>query len=254
VTPPASGEDLLKACGELRAKGIEPMIAPAQDGAIPGFLYMLIASSRLGPEGIEALRKGERKLTDPDLVEAATFFKSLYDQCFAEGSLGTAYVEGKAMFALGRGAMMEGGSADYAGFIETNPKINLGVVPFPSLPGGTPSTVTGMQNIFGVNAKSANQEDAITFLNWMLTDAPSQMVSDTITLSTNTNVGPSDNKVMQEMLAASKSNDVRVWFEYPEIGKVFATVGLNAQQFFLGELTPEAFSQVLQDAVAPAAN
>jgi raffinose/stachyose/melibiose transport system substrate-binding protein len=254
AVPPTTTDELLALCDDLRAKGIEPMIAPAQDGAIPGFLYMLIASSRLGVDGVAALRSGERKLTDPDLVEAAAFLKTLHDRCFAEGSLGTSYVEGKAMFALGRGAMMEGGSADYAGFTETNPSVNLSVVPWPPLPGGTGSTVTGMQNIFGVNARSTHQEAAATFLDWMLGDRPAQMVADTITLSTNKNISPSDNRVMQEMVAASRSNDVRVWFEYPEIGRVFSTVGLNAQALFLGELSPEDFSAALQAVVEPTAN
>src|SRR5690606_8305059 len=111
-----------------------------------------------------------------------------------------------------------------------------------------------MQNIFGVNANSPRQEAAATFLDWMLGDEPAQMVADTITLSTNKNISPSDNRVMQEMVTASKSNDVRVWFEYPEIGTVFSTVGLNAQSLFLGEMSPEDFSAALQAVVQPSAN
>lgn len=79
------------------------------------------------------------------------------------------------------------------------------------------------------------------------------MVVDTITLSTSKEVLPSDNRVMVEMIQASKSNDVRVWFEFPQTGKVFSTAGLKAQSLFLGELSPEDFAKALQDTVNPAA-
>jgi raffinose/stachyose/melibiose transport system substrate-binding protein len=253
LTPPATWDEFFAVAKALKAKNIAPMIAPAQDGTIPAFLYMLIASTILGADGLDEVRRGARKLTDPDLLKAAVFLRDLYP-FFQPGALGTSYTEGKALFALGRGAMMEGGSADYAGFTTTNPKANLGVVPFPAPPGGKPATVTGMQQVFGVNAKTPRMAEAIGFLRWMLTKEPAQMVVDTITLSTSTEVAPSNNRVMTEMIQASKSNDVRVWFEYPQVGKVFSTVGLKAQSLFLGELSPEDFARALQDTVNPAAS
>ena len=79
------------------------------------------------------------------------------------------------------------------------------------------------------------------------------MVVDSITLTTNKNVEPSNNPVMKEMVEASKSNDVRVWYEFPEVGNVFAAIGTNAQALFLGEMTPEAFAAALQATVTPGA-
>ncbi len=56
---------------------------------------------------------------------------------------------------------------------------------------------------------------------------------------------------MQQMVQASHSNDVRVWYEFPETGNVFATVQKNAAALFLKKMTPEEFSAKLQDAVKP---
>lgn len=120
---------------------------------------------------------------------------------------------------------MAAGSADYAGFMTDNPKLNVGVVSFPAGPGGKPATVTGMQQVFGVNKHTAHMQAAITFLQWILGKTLAQIVVDTITLSTSSQVLSSNNPVMAEMVAAAKSNDVRVWFEYPEVGKVFSTGG-----------------------------
>jgi raffinose/stachyose/melibiose transport system substrate-binding protein len=248
ITPPTTSDELLEVSAALKEKGVTPMIAPAQDGIIPAFLYMLLGSGVQGADGIDAIRSGERKFTDPDMVAAAAYLQELF-QYLHEGAIGTPYIEGKALFALGQGAMMEGGSADYAGFTETNPNINLGVVPFPALPGGTPSTVTGMERIFAINKDTAHLDEAVTFVQWMLGDEPAQMVVDTITLSTNKNVVPSDNEVMKQMIEASRSNDVRVWYELPETGAVMGAMRENSQALFLGEMTPEEFAQKLQDAV-----
>jgi raffinose/stachyose/melibiose transport system substrate-binding protein len=252
LTPPATWEQYFAVAKALRDKGVTPMIGPSQDGTIPGFLYMLTASSILGQDGLDAVRRGTRKLTDPDVLKAAYFLRDIY-ATFHTGALGTSYTEGKALFALGRGAMMEAGSADYAGFTTTNPKINVGVVPFPAPPGGKPSTVTGMQQLFGVNSKTKHMAEAVTFLQWMLGREPAQMVVDTITLSASTEVKPTDNRVMVEMIEAAKSNDVQVWFQFAETARVFSTVGLKAQSLFIGELSPEDFARALQDTVQPSA-
>ncbi|MCB1550290.1 MAG: extracellular solute-binding protein, partial [Hyphomicrobiaceae bacterium] len=200
--------------------------------------------------GFAEVRKGTRKLNDPDVVKAAEYLQDIYP-CFEEGALGTAYTEGKALFALGRGAMLEGGSADYAGFKQTNPKIDVGVVPFPAVDGGTPATVTGMQDTFSVNSKSAHPDEAIKFIQWLIAPEAAQMVADTITLSNTVGVAPSDNPVMMQMVQASHSNDVRVWYEFPETGDVFAAVQQNAAALFLKKMTPQEFADKLQAAVKP---
>ncbi len=250
LTPPTTMAEFHEVCKALQEKGITPMIAPAQDGVIPAFLYMMLSSGILGAEGFDKIRSGEKKFTDPDVIPAAVALRDMYP-CFQEGSLGTPYVEGKALFALGQGAMLEGGSADFAGFQETNPNIDVGVVPFPAVEGGKPSTVTGMEGAFAINAKSAHIDEAATFLQFMLGKEAAQMVVDTITLTTTEGVLPSENRVMSEMLTAAQSRDVRVFYEFPETGGVMAAVQQNAASLFLGELSPEDFSQMLQDVVIP---
>jgi raffinose/stachyose/melibiose transport system substrate-binding protein len=250
LTPPTTMEEFHTLCKTLQDKGITPMIAPAQDGVIPAFLYMMLSSGILGPDGFDKIRTGEKKFTDPDVLEAAIALKDMYP-CFQEGSLGTPYVEGKALFALGQGAMLEGGSADFAGFQETNPDIDVGVVPFPAAKGGKPSTVTGMEGAFAINSKSAHIPEAVKFLQFMLGKEAAQMVVDTITLTTTKGVLPSNNRVMAEMLKAAESRDVRVFYEFPQTGDVMAALQQNAGSLFIGDLTPEQFAQKLQDAVKP---
>lgn len=251
LTPPTNWDELKAVSEKLKANGIAPMMVPAQDGVIPFFLYMLAASSILKADGFEKVREGKIKLTDPELLAASQFLHDIYPY-FQEGALGTPYVEGKALFAHGRAAMMEGGSADFAGYTEVNPDVKLGVVPFPSPTGvGAPSSVTGMEAPFAINKQTKHLDQAVVFLQWMLTKTPGQMVADHITLPTIEGVTPSDNPAMQEMIKASKSNDVRVWYEFPETGKIGDVIRDHGQELFTDAITPEKFAQLLQDSITP---
>ena len=125
------------------------------------------------------------------------------------------------------------------------------MVPFPAVEGGKPATVTGMEAPYNINAKSQHIPEAVTFLQWMMSKEAAQMVVDKITLTTTEGVVPSDNRVMKEMIEASRSRDVRVFYELPETGGVFAAIQQNAAALFLKEMSPEDFAAKLQEAVKP---
>lgn len=248
MEPPTNQAEFMSMCAAMKDKGITPLVVPASDGIVPSFIYMMLTSSVMGADGFAELRKGNRKFTDPDMLEAARFLQDMAD-CMQPGAVSTPYVEGKALAAMKRGAMMPGGSADYPGYQEINPAVDLGVVPFPGVGENKPATVTGLEYIYLVNAESEHQEEAITFLNWMLQDQAQQMVVDTITMTTNRNVVPSENRILEEFLQAARVNDVRVFYELPETGSVWNVVQQNAAALLMGEMTPEDFASAAQDAV-----
>ncbi|MET1416657.1 extracellular solute-binding protein [Roseibium sp. HPY-6] len=253
IEPPQTQAEFMEACTAMKEQGVTPLVIPASDGIVPSFMYMMMASSIMGADGFADIRAGKRRFDDPDMLKAAEFLQEIA-ACVQPGALSTPYVEGKALAAMKQGAMMPGGSADYAGYQEINPAVDLGVVPFPAVEGGTPATVTGLEYIFMVNSKSENQDAALTFLQWMLGDEAQQMVVDTITMSTSANVSPSDNRILDEFTTAAKSNDVRVFYELPETGNVWSVAQQNVAALFLGEMTPQAFSEALQAAVKPSKN
>lgn len=253
LEPPANQAEFLEMCSTMKANGVTPMIVPASDGIVPSFMYMMLTASVLGVDGFAELRRGERKFTDPDLVEAAHFLQQMGD-CMQPGALSTPYVEGKALAALGQGAMMPGGSADYAGYQEINPNVDLGVVPFPGVGDRNGATVTGLEYIYLINSQSEQSNAALTFLQWMMGDEAQQMVVDTITMTTNKNVVPAENRILEEFVQATRSNDMRVFYELPETGNVWSVAQQNTAALFLGELSPEDFAAKVQEAVAPATN
>ncbi|WP_171208564.1 MULTISPECIES: ABC transporter substrate-binding protein [unclassified Ruegeria] len=249
LTPPSTQAEFMEMCTTLKAKGITPMVVPASDGIVPSFMYMMLTSSVMGADGFADLRAGKRKFTDPDMVDAARFLQEIGQNCLQPGALSTPYVEGKALAAMKRGAMMPGGSADYVGYKEINPNVDLGVVPFPAVGDNAPSTVTGLEYIFLVNSDAEDKDAAYTFLNWMLSEEAQQMVVDTITMTTHKDVTPSENRILDEFTSAAKVNDVRVFYELPETGNVWSVVQQNVAALFLGEMSPEDFAQAAQDAV-----
>ncbi|MFC2029740.1 extracellular solute-binding protein [Chloroflexota bacterium] len=251
VEPPTTWEELMSVSEELRAAGVAPMIMPAKDAIIPFFFYIMAVDSVLGPEGYDKLTKGEVKLTDEELVQATQLTRDMVEN-FQEGYLSTSYVEGKALFAREQGAMMIGGSADYAGYREVNPDVDVGVVAFPPPAGsGMPVTTSGMELVYAVSSGTEHPDEAMTFLNWLTSDEAGQMVADNITLSTVQGIVPSDNPVLAEMVRASE-NDVRVWYEIPATGGVLDVFGTHVQELFTDALTPEEFSQLAQDSITPA--
>lgn len=252
LTPPATWEDLLAVAQTLKDAGETPMIMPAKDGIIPYFFYMHAACSVFGPEGYAKLRQGQIKLTDEDVVKAMELSRQMADY-FQEGYLSTSYVEGKALFARERGAMIIGGSADYSGYREVNPDVDVSVVAFPApASGGFPSTTSGMELVYGVNSKSQAPDAGFTLLNWFMSDKAGQMVADNITLSTVKGILPSNNPVLAEMVKAAV-NDVRVWYEVPATAKVLDLFTTQSQQLYTDEVTPAEFAQLAQDAITPEA-
>ncbi len=250
MTPPTNQAEFVEMCAAMKEQGVTPLIVPASDGIVPSFMYMMLTASVLGVDGFAELRRGERAFTDPDLVEAAAFLQQIGD-CMQPGALSTPYVEGKALAALGQGAMMPGGSADYAGYQEINPNVDLGVVPFPAVGDNNPATVTGLEYIYLVNSDTDHSEAALTFLQWMMGDKAQQMVVDNITMTTNKNIIPAENRILEEFVQATRSNDMRVFYELPETGDVWSVAQQNTAALFLGELTPMEFAELVQAAVQP---
>src|SRR5204863_8168399 len=82
----------------------------------------------------------------------------------------------------GQTAMIIGGSADYTGYKQVNPKVDVAVFGFPSPSGKSHITVTGIELSYAVNAKSSNQDAAGTFVAWLGSKTAQQRVANTIAL------------------------------------------------------------------------
>jgi ABC-type glycerol-3-phosphate transport system substrate-binding protein len=253
ITPPTTWEELTAACEKLSSAGVTPLVLGAKDGVHPFFMYIGLTSAVLGPDGFQALIKGEKSLTDADAVAATQLLLDLQPY-YNPGFEATDYVSGKAIFAQGLGAMMVAGTADFTGFKQENPDADLGFMAWPGPEAGKYSTNTGLELLYTAysGADQAKQDAAAAFINWLATLEAQQIVSDTISLPVHKDITESSDPVRQETVQA-RGLDVPVWYDVPETNTSLDTVSQNQGGLWTGRLTAEQFAQIMQDSVKPSA-
>jgi raffinose/stachyose/melibiose transport system substrate-binding protein len=251
LTPPTTWQELRDTAQALQDAGETPIVLGAKDGVHPYFMYIGLVSSVLGPDGFEQLRRGERALTDPDLVEAAQLLLDL-QPFYQSGFQATDYVTAKAIFANGQGAMEVAGTADFTGFRQVNPEADLGFMAWPGPEAGLYSTNTGMELLYTVSRFSPpeKQEAATLFVAWLATQEAQQLVSDLIALPVHTGVTESSDPIRAETVAA-RGRDVIVWYDLPETAKTFDQASQSQGGLWTGRLSAQQFAEEMQASIVP---
>jgi raffinose/stachyose/melibiose transport system substrate-binding protein len=249
LKPPTNWAQLMAVTKKLASEGVTPWSMPAKDMIIPYFFYIMAASSILGQDGYTGLRRGTRKVTEPQVVKAAQLMIDLQEY-YNKGFQAVSYAEGKALFAQGRAAMLIGGSADYTGYKQVNPKVDVGVFGFPSPSGNRHVTVTGMELLYTVNAKSSHKPEATTLVAWLSSKGAQQVVANELARPIAVGAVPSaSNRVGREMVLAG-APDIPVWYSQPETGGTFGAI-TSAGGIFTGDLDAAGFAQKVQASIKP---
>jgi len=253
LEPPTTWQELKDVAQALKDAGETPIVLGAKDGVHPYFMYIGLVSSILGPEGFEQLRRGERMLTDPDLVEAAQLLLDLRP-FYQSGFQATDYVTAKAIFANAQGAMEVAGTADFTGYREVNPEADLGFIAWPGPEAGKYSTNTGMELLYTVSrfATPEAQDAATKLVAWLATEEAQQLVSDKIALPVHTGVTGSSDPIREETVAA-RGLDVIVWYDLPETALTFNAASEAQGGLWTERLTAEQFAAEMQASIVPSA-
>jgi ABC-type glycerol-3-phosphate transport system substrate-binding protein len=251
LEPPTTWQELMDVAQALKDAGETPLVLGAKDWVHPYFMYIGFSSSVLGPEGYNQLRRGERKLTDPDVVAAAQLLLDL-QPFYQAGFQATDYVTGKAIFANAQGAMQVAGTADFTGYREVNPEADLGFIAWPGPEEGKFATNTGMELLYTASRFSPPeaQEAVAQLVNWLATKDAQQMVSDLIALPVHKDVTESADPIRQETVQA-RGQDVTVWYDLPETNATLATAQTEQGGLWTGRLTAQQFAEVMQSAIVP---
>jgi raffinose/stachyose/melibiose transport system substrate-binding protein len=251
LEPPTTWQELMDVAQALKDAGETPLVLGAKDWVHPYFMYIGFSSSVLGPEGYDQLRRGERKLTDPDVVAAAQLLLDL-QPFYQAGFQATDYVTGKAIFANAQGAMQVAGTADFTGYREVNPEADLGFIAWPGPEEGKFATNTGMELLYTASRFSSPeaQEAVAQLVNWLATKDAQQMVSDLIALPVHKDVTESADPIRQETVQA-RGQDVTVWYDLPQTNATLATAQTEQGGLWTGRLTAQQFAEVMQSAIVP---
>ena len=249
LKPPKTWAQLIALCERLKGEGVTPWAMPAKDMIIPYFFYILAASAILGQDGYRGLRRGTRKLTEPQVVRAAQLMIDL-QEFYNDGFQAVGYAEGKALFARGQTAMLIGGSADYAGYKQVNPKVDVGVFGFPSITGNRRVTVTGLFLNYSVNVKSTHKREAAIFAAWTASRRCQQMVADELARPIRRGVVPGPGHRVEAEMVVAGNPDIPVWYEQPETGGTLGAV-TQAGGVFTGDLDAMGFAKKVQSSIKP---
>ncbi|MFD1713335.1 ABC transporter substrate-binding protein [Amnibacterium flavum] len=197
LTAPTDFTEWKEVCAVLEKNGVGCFIQGAQQVAFNQDTLQAIADT-INPGLFTKATRGEAKWTDPDLVEALTAWKSMFDDgIMQEGALGQQqYPDANNGFLSGKYAMVQMGywysqytKADTmtaaigaAGVAEAVPFTTV-PIPFPSaVDGGTPGALFGSPDYgLAVNAKSKVRNAATTFALWLSSaTAGQQIVADSL--------------------------------------------------------------------------
>lgn len=197
LTPPTDFTEWKQVCAELEKNGVGCFVQGAQQVAFNQDTLQAIADT-INPGLFTKATRGEAKWTDPDLVEALTAWKSMFDDgIMQEGALGQQqYPDANNGFLSGKYAMVQMGfwysqytkidtmteAIGAAGVAEATPFTAM-PIPFPSaVDGGTPGALFGSPDYgLAVNAKSKVKNAATTFALWLSSaTAGQQIVADSL--------------------------------------------------------------------------
>jgi len=250
LSVPTTWDELIDVSQKLKDAGVTAWAMPSKDMILPYFFYTLAIGSVLGEDGYQQLLTGDRKLTDADLIPAAQLLLDLQPY-FNEGFEAQGYAEGKAAFAEGRAAMIIGGSADFAGYQQTNPDVNVGVFGFPGPAGGLAVTTSGLDLNYTVWADSPHADEAAEFIAWLSSEEAQQVVADKLSIPIREGISPSGDtevaRIAREMIQAGQPN-LPLLLDTPQGGDTLGAVAANSG-IFTGAVSAEQLAAAVQAAM-----
>ena len=121
----------------------------------------------LGPDFVADVLAGRATFEDPRYVAALGHLLEVRD-FLPPGFSGVDYPTMQQLFTSGRAAMFVGGSFEIANFRKQNPKLDMDFLPPPAAqPGGPQPVSVYYDGGYAVNAKSANEADAVKLVRFM---------------------------------------------------------------------------------------
>ncbi|WP_216214876.1 ABC transporter substrate-binding protein [Amycolatopsis aidingensis] len=261
VQAPRTWADLLAAVDGLKEAGVTPIALPGAQAWTELMWAEYVLDRLAGPEVFQTIRQdGPAGWRDPAVLAAMTKLGELLDRgAFGANFSSLTWDDSAAstLLAQGRAGMMLMGSWEYSRQLEANPEFveggDLGWLPFPAISGGEgdPGNVVGNPtNFYSVTAGAP--EAATEFVSTTLHD-PEYVDALIAAGDVPTVTG------IEDKLAAAPNADFTTWVyglvrdapnfqlswdqDLPAADAEYLLTQL--QEFFLGNLTPQAFVDAL---------
>lgn len=167
VQAPTTWDQLIAVSKTLKAAGITPIANGMATAWMDEVFTSVLTNPFLGPDFVADILAGKANFSDARYVAALGKLLELRDY-MPQGFMGIDYATGQQLFLSGRAGMFVGGSFEIANFRKQNPKINMSFIAPPAPAAGAPRYVSKFYDGgYAVNAKAANQKDAVRLVRWM---------------------------------------------------------------------------------------
>ncbi|MCW3493256.1 ABC transporter substrate-binding protein [Microbacterium sp. SSM24] len=253
---PETWDDLLTVAAEAQDAGLTPFAASGEQGwpltrLVSGYLFR-----SLGPDALQKVADGDAKLTDPEYVEAAAAIADLGEKGYFGSNVASLdYDAASNEFLTGKAAMIYMGSWLLGNINGDGNQIgadNVGFFKFPAVDGGAgsideyPSNV-GLPATFGaktytegvgewlkcITANYGNEALKQGQITGFIADEP-------------VDLPPISQTIADEIATAT---DSVLWFEALFNAKASNISSTNAALLVTGQITPEEFMTLVQDAL-----
>ena len=217
---------------------------------------MAFLVQRCGVETVyKAIHQDGASFTDECFVQAAADLQNLAQGgYFSAGATGDDYGAAQALFLSGKAAFFQTGSWFASGWEETPPAFDVGIMPFPRFSDAAfPDDVTGaVTHVFAIPTGAKNPEAAMDVLDWLASDEAATIWARNGNMALIQGaVEENAPEVIQQLWASvGDASAALPWIENelpPGVGEDKVYSGSVA--LFSGDMTPEQFSQSIQDAL-----
>lgn len=172
---PTTIEELYTVGEAFAAEGIIPLAFGNKEQFEAGHLWSMVVSNNLQQSGLDNILAGDGTWTEQGNVDAIkTAFVDFVDRgLYIDSPNGLSYQDSAALFYSGKAAMFPTGSWIEKEASETS-EFEVGYVAFPSTDGES-SMPFGIGNGWFVSASTEQEEAALTFLDYVTSDAAVQL-------------------------------------------------------------------------------
>ena len=262
VAVPTTYDELLTAASELQAQGIIPM-SLAGGSRWPELMWIQYLTDRIGgPEVFQAILDGEPDAwSDPAVIEATTKIQELVDAGVFGDTFGSVVADANADVALvhtGKAAMLLQGSWVYPTFLSDAPDMvaagDLGYATFPAVDGGAgdPANIVGNPSNFWSVSASATEDAQQVAKEFLATEVLSEdAVDELLAIGTvppiaglEDQIAANDNAEYLSFVYGMVRDAPHFQLSWDQALPADAAQELlnNLSQLFLGEITPQQFS------------
>ena len=256
IEVPQTWEEFVAAMDTLKAAGVTPIALGAIDGWPAEHWWMAFLVQRCGVETVyQAIEQNGASFTDECFVQAAADLQALSQGGYlSAGATGEGDDAAQAVFLSGQAAFYQTGSWFASGWEQSPPTFEVGIMPFPRFEDTAfAEDVTGaVTHVFGIPTGAENPEAAMAVLEWMASDEAAAIWArnGNMALIKGAVEGNAPEVIQNLWATVGNASAALPWIENelpPGVGedKVYSgTVAL-----LTGDMTPEAFTQSIQDAL-----